>query len=88
MQITSYLIRLRQFFYKSGSQLHSNVRFIGRSVDFVNSVDLLGVPLYADLKVNHIHKTQNSELRSLFNIQHEDCNKLVIVTIIRIVGIN
>ena len=37
------------------TQLHSNVRFMGRSVVFVNSVDLLGVPLYADLKVNHIH---------------------------------
>ena len=35
----------------SGSQLHSNVQFIGRSVDFVNNVDLLGVPLYADLKL-------------------------------------
>ena len=29
---------------------------MGRSVEFVNSVDLLGVPLYADLKVNHIHR--------------------------------
>ena len=38
-----------------GSQVHSNARFIGRSVNFVNSVDLLGVPLYADFKVNHIH---------------------------------
>ena len=28
---------------------------MGRSVDFVNSVDLLGVPFYADLKVNHIY---------------------------------
>ena len=37
-------------------QLHSDVRFMGRSVEFVNSVDLLGVPLYADLKVNHIHR--------------------------------
>ena len=27
---------------------------------------------------------QNSELRILFNIIHEDCNKLVIVTIIKI----
>ena len=36
-------------------QLHSGVRFMGRSVEFVNSVDLLGVPLYVDLKVNHIH---------------------------------
>ena len=27
------------------SQLHSNVRFMGRSVKFVNSVDLLGVLL-------------------------------------------
>ena len=38
-----------------GSQVHSNARFIGRSVNFVNNVDLLEVPLYADLKVNHIH---------------------------------
>ena len=44
------------FIHRSCSQLHSNVRFIGRSVEFVNSVDLLGVPLYADLKVNHIHR--------------------------------
>ena len=29
---------------------------MGRSVEFVNSVDLLGVPLYADLKDNHIHR--------------------------------
>ena len=33
---------------------HSNVRFMGKSVEFVNSVDLLGVPLYLNLKVNHI----------------------------------
>ena len=31
-----------------------------------------------------IIRTQNSELRILFNIIHEDCNKLVIVTIIKI----
>ena len=30
---------------------------MGRSVKFVNRVDLLGVSLYADLTVNHIHKT-------------------------------
>ena len=42
-------------FDMSGSQLHSIVRFMIRSVDFVNRVDLLGVPLYAYLKVNHIH---------------------------------
>ena len=29
---------------------------MGRSVDFVNSVALLGVPLHAYLKVNHIHR--------------------------------
>ena len=29
---------------------------MGRSVEFVNSVDLLGVPLYADSKFNHIHR--------------------------------
>ena len=29
---------------------------MGRSVEFVNSITLLGVPLYADLKVNHIHR--------------------------------
>ena len=44
------------FIDRSCLQLHSDVRFMGRSVEFVNSVDLLGVPLYADLKVNHIHK--------------------------------
>ena len=42
-------------FDMSESQLHSNIQFMGKSVDFVNSVDLLGVPLYADLIVNHIH---------------------------------
>ena len=31
---------------------------------------------------------QNSELIILFNIIHEDCNKLVIVTIIKIIVIN
>ena len=31
------------------------IRLMGRSVEFVNSVDLLGVLLYADLKVNHMH---------------------------------
>ena len=30
----------------------------------------------------------NSELRILFNIIHEDCNELVIVTIIKITVIN
>ena len=44
------------FIDRSCSQLHSNVRFMGRSVEFVNCVDLLGVPLYADLKVNHMHR--------------------------------
>ena len=44
------------FVDRSCLQLHSDVRFMGRSVEFGNSVDLLGVPLYADLKVNHIHK--------------------------------
>ena len=29
---------------------------MGRSVEFVNSVDLLGVTLYADFKFNHIHR--------------------------------
>ena len=29
---------------------------MGRSVGFVNSVDLLGVPLYSYLNVNHIHR--------------------------------
>ena len=33
-------------------------------------------------------RTQNSELRILFNIIHEDCNKLVIVTTIKITVIN
>ena len=48
-----------KFIDRSCSQLHSNVRFMGRSVEFVNSVDLLGVLLYADLKVNHIHTSRN-----------------------------
>ena len=29
---------------------------MGRSVEFVNSVDLLRFPLYADFKVSHIHR--------------------------------
>ena len=33
-------------------------------------------------------RTQKSKLRILFNIIHEDCNKLVIVTIIKITVIN
>ena len=44
------------FIDRSCLQLHSDVRFMGRSVEFVNSVDLLGVLLYTDLKVNHIHR--------------------------------
>ena len=44
------------FIDRSCSKLHSNVRFMGRSVEFENSGDLLGVPLYADFKVNPIHR--------------------------------
>ena len=43
------------FIDRSCSQLHCNVRFMGRSVEFVSSVDYLGVPLYTDLNANHIH---------------------------------
>ena len=43
------------FIDKSFSQLHCNVRFMGRSVEFVPNVDLLGVPLYVDFEVNHIY---------------------------------
>ena len=43
------------FIDRSCSQLHSKVRFMGRSVKFVNSDDLLVVQLYADLKITHIH---------------------------------
>ena len=43
---------------------------------------ILGPLLFIELR------TQNSELRILFNIIHEDCNKLVIVTIIKITVIN
>ena len=50
----------RIFIERSCSQLHSNVRFMGRSVEFVNSVDLLGFPLYADFNDNHIHLTPYS----------------------------
>ena len=35
------------FINRSCSQLDSIVRLMGRSVEFVNSVDLLGVPLYS-----------------------------------------
>ena len=44
------------FIDRSCSQLHSNVQYIAMGVEFVNSIDLLGVPLYADLKVTHIHR--------------------------------
>ena len=37
------------FIDRSCLQLHSNVRCISRSVEFVNSVDLFRVPVYADL---------------------------------------
>ena len=37
---------------------------------------------------NSEFRTQNSELRIVFNIIHEDCNKLFTLTIIRIVVIN
>ena len=30
---------------------------MGKSVEFVKSVDLLTVPLYAGLKVNHRHRS-------------------------------
>ena len=65
----------------SCSQLHCNVWFMGKSVDFVNSVDLLGVPLYANLKVNHVHSnvqifycTVNSVQ---FNISSDAKSKLI-----------
>ena len=35
---------------------HCNQINNGNIKKFVNSVDLLGVPLYADLKVNHMHR--------------------------------
>ena len=41
------------FIDMSCSRLHSRM---GRSVEFVNSVDILWAPLYADLKVNHMHR--------------------------------
>ena len=44
------------FIFRSCSQLHGNVRFMGRSVELVNSIALLGVPLYANVKVNHTHR--------------------------------
>ena len=62
----SYLIRPRQnvCLLIGVARNCIDVQFIGRSVEFVNSVDLLGVPLYADLKVNHIHrKVQKFYLR-------------------------
>ena len=46
------------FIDRNCSQLHSPVRFMGRSVEFVDSVELLGVPLYTDLKVNHNSNVQ------------------------------
>ena len=52
------------FIDRSCSQLHSNVQFMDIPVEFVNSVDLLGVLLYADLINNHIHR----------NVQKFYCN--------------
>ena len=43
--------------------------------------------MYYNCTVTDI-RTQNFELRIVFNIISEDCNKMVIVTIIRIVVIN
>ena len=40
--------------------------------------------VFGDILHYNFSRTQNSELRILFNIIHEDCNKLVIVTIIKI----
>ena len=56
------------FIDRSCSQLHSNARFMGRSVEFVNSVDLLGVPLYADLKVNHIPRNVQKFYRKVNSV--------------------
>ena len=57
---------------------------MGRSVEFVNSVDLLGVPLYADFKVNHIHRNVqklyckvNSVLLDFNDIPNELKSKLM-----------
>ena len=44
-----------------------------------NNFTALYSPIYIYLKSEL--GNQNSELRILFNIIHEDCNKLVIVTI-------
>ena len=40
------------------------------------------------IEISYINRTQNSELRIVFNIIHEDCNKLVIVTTIKITVLN
>ena len=56
VKFTKTVLVYCMFIDRSCSQLHSNVRFMGRSVEFVNCVDLLGVPLYADLKVNHMRR--------------------------------
>ena len=55
MHITSYLIRLRQSVCLFIGVARNYIVMFDLWVDlFVNSVDLLGVSLYADLKVNHI----------------------------------
>ena len=41
---------------------------MGRFVEFVNSVDLLGVPLYADIKVNHIHTNVQNIYRKVNSV--------------------
>ena len=55
-----------------------------RSVEFEYSVDLLGVPLYADLKVKHIHRNVqklyckvNSILFDFNNIPNDVKSKLM-----------
>ena len=51
---------------------------MGKSVDFVNSVDLLGIPLYADLKINHIHSIVQKFYRKvnsvLFDLKDIPCD--------------
>ena len=57
---------------------------MGRSVEFVNSSNLLGVLLYADLKVNHIHRIVqkfyykvNSDLFDFKDIPSDVKSKLI-----------
>ena len=81
------------FIDRSCSQLHGNVRFMRRSVEFVNSIALLGVPLYANVKVNHTHRNVekfyckvNSVLFDFKDIPSDVKSKLIVTFCLDLYG--